>query len=162
MDWREVIENPSLRNLPFKIETNEWGQIVITPATVRHCKYQGLIIEWFHRLGEWGRVFPELGIQTSDGVKVADVVWGTEEFFKRNKGDIPYFVESPEIVVEVKSASNTVEEMESKKGLYFEKGAREVWFCDKEGDMHFFNIHGRLSRSELFKEFPRHIDIDFI
>ena len=38
MDWREVIENPSLRNLPFKIETNEWGQIVMTPATVRHSK----------------------------------------------------------------------------------------------------------------------------
>ncbi len=85
MDWREVIEHPSLKNLPFKIETNEWGQIVMTPATLRHSKYQGLIIEWFHRLGQWGRVFPELGIQTSDGVKVADVAWGSEEFLEEIK-----------------------------------------------------------------------------
>lgn len=162
MDWREVIEHPSLKDLPFKIETNEWGQIVMTPATVKHSKYQGLIIEWFHRLGQWGRVFPELGIQTSDGVKVADVAWGSDEFFRRNKGDIPCLEESPEIVVEVKSASNTVVEMERRKGLYFERDAREVWFCDKDGDMHFFNIHGKLSGSELFAEFPLHIDADLI
>jgi Uma2 family endonuclease len=161
MEWHEVIEHPSLRDLPFKIETNKWGQIVMTPATVMHSKYQGLIIESFHRLGQWGRVFPELGIQTSDGVKVADVAWGSAEFFRRNEGDVPCLMESPEIVVEVRSPSNTAEEMEGKKKLYFEKGAKEVWFCDKEGSMHFFNPQGKLKRSELFGEFPEHIDIDF-
>ena len=68
MEWREVIEHPSLRDLPFKIETNESGQIVMTPSTVRQVKHQGRIIKWFNLLGEGDRVFPELGIQTSDGV----------------------------------------------------------------------------------------------
>ncbi len=160
MEWREVVEHPSLKDLPFKIETNEWGEIVMTPATFRHGRYQGLIIKWFNRLGEEDRVFPECPIQTSAGVKVADVAWGSDEFFERNKEDVPSLPESPEIVVEVKSPSNTVEEMERKKRLYFEKGAKEVWFCDKKGAMRFFAPRGELKRSELFGEFPEHIDIE--
>ena len=160
MEWREVVEHPSLKDLPFKIETNEWGEIVMTPATVGHSKYQRRIIKWFDRLGGEGDVLPECPIQTSEGVKVADVAWGSIEFFRRNEGDMLSLPESPEIVVEVKSPSNTIEEIERKKRLYFEKGAKEVWFCDKEGNMHFFNVQGKLKRSELFKEFPGHIDIE--
>ena len=33
MEWREIVEHPSLKDLPFKIETNERGQIIMTPAT---------------------------------------------------------------------------------------------------------------------------------
>ena len=161
MEWREVIENPSLRDLPFKIETNEWGEIVMTPATVRHGRYQSLIDKWLGRLSQEGQTCTECPIQTSEGVKVADVAWGSTEFFKRNREDVPFLPESPEIVVEVKSPSNTIEEMERKRKLYFEKGSKEVWFCDKEGTMHFFNPRGELERSELFGEFPGHIDIDF-
>ena len=161
MEWREVVEHPSLKDLPFKIETNEWGEIVMTPATVGHSKYQGRIIRWFDGFGK-GRVLPECPIQTSEGVKVADVAWGSTEFFRRNEGDMLCLMESPEIVVEIRSPSNTAEEMDRKKRLYFEKGAREVWFCDKEGSIRFFNPKGELKRSELFKDFPEHIDIDVV
>ncbi len=160
MEWREVIEHPSLKDLPFKIETNRWGEIVMTPATVRHGEYQGLIIEWLVKLKGGGRIYVESGIQTSDGVRVADVAWGSSEFAGRNEEDLPCLPESPEIVVEVKSASNTLEEMERKKRLYFEKGAQEVWFCDKLGDMHFFSASGKLAGSRLFERFPNHIERD--
>jgi len=159
MDWREVVEHPSLQDLPFKIETNEWGEVVMTPATVGHVKYQGHIIKWFNRMGE-GDVLPECPIQTSAGVKVADVAWGTAEFFARHRGDILCLPESPEIIVEVKSPSNTMEEMERKRRLHLEAGAREVWFCDKQGNMRFFDPLRELKRSELFEGFPAHIDID--
>jgi Uma2 family endonuclease len=162
MEWREVIEHPSLKDLPFKIETNEWGEIVMTPATVRHGKYQTRIAILFERLGEGDRVFCECGIQTSDGVKVADIAWGSAEFHKRNREDVPALSESPEIVVEIKSPSESVAEMERKKRLYCEAGAKEVWFCDKKGDMRFFNPQGELKRSGLFREFPDHIDIDVV
>ncbi len=33
MEWREVVEHPSLKDLPFKIETNEWGNIMMAPAS---------------------------------------------------------------------------------------------------------------------------------
>lgn len=162
VEWREVIEHPSLRDLPFKIETNEWGEIVMTPATVGQSKYQAHVIKWFDRFATGGDVLPECPIQTCEGVKVADVAWGTTEFFSRNTGDMPSLPECPEIVVEVRSPSNTCEEMERKRKLYFEKGAKEVWFCDKEGDMHFFAAEGKLERSLLFKQFPEHIDIDAV
>ncbi|MDR3556102.1 MAG: hypothetical protein P4L55_15200 [Syntrophobacteraceae bacterium] len=44
MEWREVMEHSSLKDLPFKIETTQWGEIVMTPATVRQGRFQGMII----------------------------------------------------------------------------------------------------------------------
>ena len=134
----------------------------MTPATVRHGKYQMRIGIWFERLGEGGGVLSECGIKTSEGVKVADVAWGSAEFHKRNAEDVPFLSESPEIVVEIKSSSNTVAEMARKKRLYFDSGAKEVWFCDTKGDMRFFNPCGELERSELFGGFPGHLDIDAV
>ncbi|MDR3567712.1 MAG: Uma2 family endonuclease [Syntrophobacteraceae bacterium] len=67
---------------------------------------------------------------------------------------------SPEIVVEVKSPSNSLKRIEGKKQLYFEAGAKEVWFCDEDGKMHFFSLQGKLKRSELFHEFPERIDLE--
>jgi len=162
MEWREVVEHPSLQDLPFKIETNEWGEIVMTPETVRHGRYQARIAILFERLGEGDKVLSECGIQTSQGVKVADIAWESFEFHKRNSEDVPFLPESPEIVVEIRSPSNTASEMDRKKRLYFEAGAKEVWFCDKQGDMRFFNPQGELRRSELFEKFPEHIHIDLV
>ncbi len=36
MQWSEVLEDKSLRDLPFKIETNRYGQIVMTPVSNEH------------------------------------------------------------------------------------------------------------------------------
>mgnify|MGYP001313879954 CR=1 FL=1 len=37
---------------------------------------------------------------------------------------------APEICLEILSPSNSIVEMEMKRALYFEAGAREVWECD--------------------------------
>ena len=159
MQWREVVEHPSLQDLPFKIETNAEGYIMMVAAKNRHRLRQGRIIKWFNRLGEGDGTFPECNIETSDGVKIADVMWGSVAFFKRNKDNDPYR-ESPEVVIEVISPSNSERAMKHKMTLYFEKGAKEVWFCDDDGNMRFFNPFGELERSELFSRFPVRIDID--
>jgi hypothetical protein len=31
MQWAEVVEDPNLKDLPYKIELNEYGQIIMTP-----------------------------------------------------------------------------------------------------------------------------------
>ena len=160
MEWREIVEHPSLKDLPFKIETNEWGKIVMTPAAYTHRVYQGRIINWFNRLGEGMRVFPECPVQTSKGTKEADVAWGSAEFFKKHGVRGLLLTESPEIVIEVISPSNSFAEMEEKKQLYFEVGAREFWLCDEHGKMRFFNQQGELGRSGMFPNFPAYIDID--
>lgn len=43
MNWQEACEPPSLRNLPFKIELNEFGKIVMAPVRVNHSIYQAEI-----------------------------------------------------------------------------------------------------------------------
>ncbi|MDR3566958.1 MAG: Uma2 family endonuclease [Syntrophobacteraceae bacterium] len=159
MEWREVVEHPSLQDLPFKIETNAEGYIMMVAAKNRHRLYQARIHVWFEHHGEENKAMEECNIQTSDGAKIADVAWRSLEFIKRNKDSDPY-QESPEIVVEVISPSYREKAMKSKMSLYFEKEAKEVWFCDDDGNMGFFNPQGELERNELFKEFPGHIDIE--
>mgnify|MGYP000981793041 FL=1 len=41
MQWSDVINDPSLRNLPYKIELDEHGRIIMSPASNRHAIQQG-------------------------------------------------------------------------------------------------------------------------
>ena len=43
MQWQEVCEDTLLQDLPYKIELNRWGQIVMSPARVKHGFFQGRI-----------------------------------------------------------------------------------------------------------------------
>jgi len=36
MDWASVINNPFLKDLPFKIELDKWGKILMSPACALH------------------------------------------------------------------------------------------------------------------------------
>jgi hypothetical protein len=49
----------------------------------------------------------------------------------------------------------------AKKQLYFAKGAREVWLCNQQGKMSFFNAQQELEKSVLMPDFPQVIDIEF-
>jgi len=40
MNWDNVLENPLLQNLPFKIELNKWGKILMSPAGNNHGRLQ--------------------------------------------------------------------------------------------------------------------------
>jgi len=64
---------------------------------------------------------------------------------------------APEICVEIFSNSNTVEEMEFKRNLYFQAGAGEVWTCDRLGIMSFYKPKKQLLNSELVPDFPQQI-----
>ncbi len=160
MEWREVVEDPSLRDLPYKIETNEWGKIMMAPASYTHALYQGIIIRWFNRREIQGMVTPDCPVETSKGTKVADVAWASPAFIKRHGIRTVSLDESPEVVVEIESPANTAAELEEKRYLYFEVGAKEFWLCDENGNMRFFNPQGELQRSEIFGEFPMRIDIE--
>lgn len=156
MQWQEVCENKQLQDLPFKIELNKWGQIVMSPAKPKHSAYQGIIISLLSELIKTGVAFPECAIQTTDGVKVADVVWCSDRIADIILEETAASI-APEICVEVISASNTLEEMLEKKDLYFASGAEEVWVCDAQGKMRFYNPQGELSKSLLVPDFPDRI-----
>ncbi len=154
MNWQEVCDDPSLRDLPYKIELNEWGQIVMSPANSRHSILQGLLIDALNRLKEDGLVFPECPIQTSKGVKVPDVVWVSSQFLNEHGDETP-FGKATEVCIEVLSPSNTQREMEEKRELYFARGAREVWLCDEQGGLCFYDCMGQLPASRLFPQISR-------
>lgn len=160
MNWQAICDNPAFKDMPFKLETNQWGKIELSPASNEHGLYQALLIEWLVKLGEGGRPISECGIQTSQGVKVADVAWGSYAFFRQNKRQNPY-QESPEIVIEILSPSNSAQEMLEKKELYFARGAMEFWMCGNDGKMRFFNNHEELLCSTIIVSFPNTIEIDF-
>ena len=158
MRWQEVCENPQLQDLPFKMELNHWGQLIMSPAKNIHSVLQGRIqVELFKRLGDHGVIIPECAIQTSDNVKVADVAWISPERYHRVKHEIAYST-APELCIEVISASNSKEEMSEKKALYFEAGAVEVWLCSPEGEIDFYDRSGELATSRLFPGFPLQVD----
>jgi len=156
MNWQEVCENSYLKNLPFKIELNRFGQVVMSPAKNQHSLYQGEIEYLLRTLNKAGKAYPECPIQTTDGVKVADVVWISPARYQQIKNEEICLV-APEICVEVKSASNTQAELQEKRNLYLTAGAQEVWFCDEHGEMRFFNRQVELNQSQLVPHFPKQI-----
>lgn len=85
---------------------------------------QGLIQALIQSILKWGISYPECPIQTEDNVKVADVVWISPERYQQIQNEDVCSI-APEICVEVKSASNTIDEMMFKKDLYFQAGAEE-------------------------------------
>ena len=157
MDWQDVLEHPSLQDLPFKIETNELGQIVMSPATNKHGRFQIRVARHLEDL-LGGEALVECSVDTSRGVKVADVVWMSDDFAARYGEQTPYS-QAPEVCVEVLSPPNTQAEMQEKITLYLAKGACEVWLCEDSGRMRFFGHKGELKRSSLAPSFPTSVTI---
>ena len=158
MNWQEVIEHPSLRNLPFKIELNEYGAIVMNPVKLNHSYYQGRISRLMESMRQDGIALPEFAIWTRKGTKVADVAWVSLKLWKKLKGKTEATI-APEVCVEVLSMSNSELEMKGKRKLYFERGAKEVWTCNEYGSINFYNSKRKISKSMLFPEFPNKIEI---
>jgi Uma2 family endonuclease len=157
MNWQELCENPNLRNLPFKIESDATGKLIMSPVKVYHSAYQGAIGALLDRL--LGKiVLMECAIKTPQGTKVADVAWASPQRFNYIKQEIECPI-APEICIEVVSDSNTEEEMAKKRQLYFEQGALEVWICSQQGQIRFYNAESQLEKSILAATFPNSIEL---
>ena len=125
MTWQQVIDNPYLQNLPFKIELSKWSKVEMSPASNLHGQRQGEIYRQL-RNKKGGTSTIACSIQTDDGVRVADVAWISNELYAQFGTQTPY-PQAPEVCVEIMSPSNTWAEMHMKAGLYLKAGAKEVW-----------------------------------
>jgi Uma2 family endonuclease len=157
MNWQEVCADPHLRNLPFKIELNEYGQVVMSPVKVYHSAFQGRIGALLDRLLD-GYILDECAITTPKGTKAADVAWISPERFQIVREEDECSI-APEICVEVISSSNSKREISEKIALYFNQGALECWTCDEHGDIRFYAPGGPLEKSALAPDFPVKIDL---
>jgi len=152
MEWAKIINNPLLQNLPFKIEQNRFGQLLMSPATNRHGMIQVAIALALSKRKRGGRIINECSIQTSDGVKVADVAWASDAFIA-GYGDKTPYPRAPELCIEIVSPSNSQAAMQFKIELYLARGAHEVWMLDEKGNLKFFTNDGAMKSSKLFPRF---------
>lgn len=149
MQWTEVLADTSLQDLPYKIELDEYGRIVMSPATNRHSELQGDVYFLLRRaLSGRGKPLVECSIRTAKGVKVADVAWRSREFLDQHGSATPY-PRAPDLCVEIVSPSNRHPELREKIALYLEAGAREVWIVDENGQIEIHGAAGALDRSEF-------------
>ncbi|TAN51676.1 MAG: Uma2 family endonuclease [Methylococcaceae bacterium] len=145
MQWAEVLADQTLKNLPYKIELDRYGNILMSPASNRHGRIQfaiGKLLE--NALG--GEAIMECSVNTPEGVKVADVGWCSPEFLACHAYQTPY-AQAPEICVEIRSPSNSDEEMRGKVALYLNAGAKEVWVVSEAGGIRYFGVDGERKAS---------------
>lgn len=145
--WQEVIDNPFFQNVPYKVELNKYGTILMSPASNKHGIAQNKAARGIERVNRNGVVIIECSILTSEGVRVADVAWASDEFIAEF-GDVTPYPKAPEICVEVVSPGNSNAEMEEKIRLYLEKGALEVWIVSEYSQVNFYTHTGKIKKSK--------------
>ena len=160
MTWAEICEDKFLNSLEWRIESDRWGNVVMSPPPrSRHGEYQGEILFVLRELLPGGRAIPECPLQTTEGVKAIDVAWVSHER-RKSKPNNPVFLIAPEICVEVESPSNSHAEFMERKRLYFEQGAVEFWICGLLGGLTFHDRTGEISTSKFCPAFPAKIELD--
>ena len=159
--WARVLRDPQLRDLPYKVETNALGQIVLSPHTPYHSLLQSEIYDALNTHVEHpGRPTTEFAVATDDGVKVPDVVWLSRDRFRQVPPDADASPVMPEICVEVLSESNTEVGIAEKRRLYLRDGAQEVWTCDDEGTITFYDGEGQRPVSGIAPSFPSSVTVE--
>ena len=153
MTWKKICDSSNLKDLPFKIETNQQGQLLMTPVKVYHSLFQGKIIGLLYTHLRGGEALAECAIRTAKGTKVADVAWASTQRLQRIQNEVECSI-APEICIEVMSSANSEEEMREKRALYFANGAEEVWICDRSGHFTFFLSSEESRTSLLAPNFP--------
>lgn len=148
MEWAEVIEHPLLQNLPFKIELTKFGKLLMSPASNQHGRIQGRLSGQLWNAMPDGEIITECSIQTSEGVKVADIAWASNAFIAEFGYSTPY-PQAPELCIEIVSPSNSKAELAEKIQLYLDQGAQEVWIAHETGTTEVYSSAGRITASKL-------------
>ena len=158
MNWQQLCADSVLHNMPYKMELNQQGQIIMSPASVGSVLLQAKIIALLNKLCGDFIVALEFSVETGDGVKVVDVgmLTSTQAAALRNNVTSAF---SPLLCIEVFSPSNTLAEMGQKRRLYFATGAEEFWLCSQEGVFTFYDQNGEMSSSRLVADFPAAIEV---
>ncbi|MGQ0544009.1 MAG: Uma2 family endonuclease [Betaproteobacteria bacterium] len=147
MRWNEVLRDPTLQDLPYKIELNAWGKVEMGPASNRHGRLQiALGAELMGQLQ--GMAISECSILTRIGIRVPDVIWASPAFMSAY-GEITPFTKAPEICIEIVSPANVQAEIDEKIGAFLAAGAVEVWLVFENGTIRYFGPAGEKPRSDF-------------
>ncbi|MGI8883051.1 MAG: Uma2 family endonuclease [Pyrinomonadaceae bacterium] len=150
--WQELISNPFFRDIPYKVELNKFGQILMSPNSNRRGILQFKVGREIETAKKSGIIAVKCSVLTSKGVKVADVAWASDEFFVEF-GEMTPYPKAPEICVEIVSPGNSKAEIKDKIRLYLEKGAQEVWIVDEYAKTDFYTHTGSIKKSKLAADY---------
>jgi Uma2 family endonuclease len=156
--WAEIVADADLAKLPHRVESDQHGHIVMTPPPgFAHSRRQFSIGSLLSNSLPQGLVLTECPVSTAGGVKAVDVAWLSPTRPEISQEPL-ILTRAPEICVEILSPSNTTSEIDEKRALYFDAGAKEVWICDLDGSMTFFvRPDLQQSTSLLCQSFPDRI-----
>jgi Uma2 family endonuclease len=128
--WAEVMADSVVDGSISKIETDRDGNVIMTPSAGKdHGDRQAEIVYQLKLLLPVGGVLIQCGVSTQEGNKTPDISWISIRHPQFRESDVKVLNPAPEISVEVLSPSNSAEDIEQKKRLYFEEMAQEVWIC---------------------------------
>ena len=146
--WNELCRDPSLDDLPYKIELNAWGKVEMSPASVRHGWLQAALAAEFTQQLRDGVTVTECPILTDIGIRAPDVVWASARFMAQYRGMSP-LPHAPEMCVEIISPSNVAAEITEKTRAYLAAGAEEVWLVSDEEGIRYIDRSGEKARSRF-------------
>jgi Uma2 family endonuclease len=146
--WIELIQDPTLRDLPYKIEFNAWSTIEAIPRSFQHSRTQGYVATELVKQLTGGSLLIELGILTDIGVRVPDVARGSDAYIESQKASTSA-IRAPEICAEGLSPSNSDIEIRERTRAYLDAGAQKVWIIDEEQEWRVFNATGEQSRTRF-------------
>jgi Uma2 family endonuclease len=138
--WRELIDQPGL---PERWELDEYGELVeMNPPRKPHQMIVYALMKQIDaQLG--GHPLPGVGVLTSIGVRVPDVVWQTS--WNLDEPTDP----APTLCIEVLSPDNRRREIDEKTRAYLAAGAREVIVVELAGRIRYFGTEGERETSAL-------------
>ena len=148
--WKSILNDPFFKDIPYKVETTKGGSILMSPASNWHGSAQSQVVVILSKGRKGGEIINECSVLTSEGVKVADVAWASDQFMEKHGYNTPYNI-APEICVEVMSPGNTKDEIASKVNLYLAKGALEVWIVHDDAKVSVYDHSGLQKQSGMVK-----------
>lgn len=139
--WGELCRDPSLEDLPYKIELNAWGKVELTPRTNRRGFLVGKLAYELQRQLAGGAAAISSAVLTTAGILVPDVVWASADLIAMHE-DALLYPRAPEICIEVCTPDG-----DEKLPAYLSAGAEEVWLVADDGSVRYFDASGERTRS---------------
>ncbi len=138
--WRELLDQPGL---PHLFELDQYGELIeMNPPKTPHQRIVNALQRQIAAV-MGGEALPGIGVLTSIGVRIPDVVW--QERWNNEDPASP----APTICVEVLSPDNTRREIADKTNAYLEAGAHEVVIVETTGRIRYFGAEGERTASGL-------------
>lgn len=126
-------------NRELRLERTATGELIVNPPTggntgYRNSKINYFLVRWIEEEGGNGRAFDSsTGFELPNGAnRSPDAAWVSPERWntltpEQQDGFIPL---CPDFVVELRSKSDTLQDLRSKMEEYIEKGAKLGWLID--------------------------------